>query len=83
MVLGGRAGKPLDAMGDLVFTTNGRTPVSGFAKAKERLDRLSGVRGWRLHDRLIGTGATGIVGHAFRFGSRPRGDPVPVRSRRR
>jgi integrase len=35
---------------DLVFTTSGRTPVSGFAKAKERLDRLSGVGGWRLHD---------------------------------
>ena len=37
-------------MCNLVFTTNGRTQVSGFAKAKERLDRLSGVRGWRLHN---------------------------------
>jgi integrase len=25
-------------------------PVSGFSKAKARLDRLSGVGGWRLHD---------------------------------
>jgi integrase len=25
-------------------------PVSGFSKAKARLDRLSGVTGWRLHD---------------------------------
>jgi integrase len=35
---------------DWVFTTNCRMPVSGFSKVKERLDRLSGVSGWRLHD---------------------------------
>ena len=49
---------------DLVFTTNGRTPVSGFAKTKERLDRLSGVHGWRLHDfRRIAL--TWMAGAAF------------------
>lgn len=36
----------------LVFTTTGRTPVSGFSKAKARLDKLLGddFRSWRLHD---------------------------------
>jgi len=64
MFPGARAGKPLDVMGDLVFTTNGRTPVSGFAKAKERLDRLSGVRGWRLHD-CRRTAVTWMAGAGF------------------
>ena len=33
-------------------------PVSGFSKAKARLDELSGVTGWRLHDirRSVATG---------------------------
>ncbi len=40
---------------DLVFTTNGQTPISGFSKAKLRLDRDSGVGlterdDWRVHD---------------------------------
>jgi integrase len=37
------------------FTTNGRTAISGFSRAKLRLDRVSGVGltdrdEWRLHD---------------------------------
>jgi integrase len=46
--------------GDLVFTTNGHTPVSGFGKVKARLDdRIAGMRrgdhldpmpAWTLHD---------------------------------
>jgi integrase len=36
--------------GDLVFTTTGSTHVSGFSRMKKRLDRLSGVTDWRLHD---------------------------------
>jgi integrase len=35
---------------DLVFTTTGMTPISGFGRMKERLDKLSGVEDWRLHD---------------------------------
>jgi integrase len=37
----------------LVFPANrarSTNPVSGFSKAKARLDQLSGVTGWRLHD---------------------------------
>jgi integrase len=37
----------------LLFPANrarSANPVSGFSKAKARLDRLSGVTGWRLHD---------------------------------
>jgi integrase len=40
---------------DFVFTTTGSAPISGFSKAKARLDRASGVGlsdrdGWRVHD---------------------------------
>lgn len=37
--------------GPFMFTTTaGVRPVSGFSKAKARIDRLSGVANWRLHD---------------------------------
>lgn len=37
--------------GDYVFsTTGGRTPSSGFSKAKIKIDKLSGVSNWTLHD---------------------------------
>jgi integrase len=35
---------------EFVFTTNGKTPVSGFSKSKIELDKLSKVTGWTLHD---------------------------------
>ena len=34
----------------LVFTTTGTTPVCGFSKAKAKLDQISGVSNWRIHD---------------------------------
>jgi integrase len=41
-----------------VFTTNGRTPISGWSKTKRRLDTAMGdVKPWRLHD-LRRTAAT-------------------------
>ena len=54
-----------DATADLVFTTNGRTPVQGFGKAKDRLDAAVAADGgplapWRLHD-LHRTAATGMA----------------------
>ena len=50
--------------GDCLFsTTSGRVPVSGFSKAKARLDKLCGVEGWTLHD-LRRSGAT----HMARLG---------------
>jgi integrase len=37
--------------GDFVFTTSdGAKPVDGFSKAKARLDKLSGVKEWKIHD---------------------------------
>jgi integrase len=45
---------------ELVFSTTGSTPVSGFSKAKKRCDQLSGVTGWRLHD-LRRTVASGMA----------------------
>ena len=41
-----------DGAGELVFTTTGKTPVSGISKAKRRLDLILGdrVANWRLHD---------------------------------
>ncbi len=35
---------------DLVFSTTGTTPVSGFTRMKRALDEASGVSNWRLHD---------------------------------
>lgn len=37
---------------DLVFTTNGKTPISGFGRLKERLDGAVGLdaEDWRFHD---------------------------------
>lgn len=42
---------------DFVFTTTGKSAVSGFSKAKARLDKLAAVADWRLHD-LRRTAAT-------------------------
>ena len=45
---------------DLVFTTTGRTPISGFGRVKERLDAMMGVSNWRFHD-LRRTAASGMA----------------------
>jgi integrase len=60
--------RALPRLGDgLVFPAaraGSSAPVSGWSKAKARLDALSGVRGWRLHD-LRRTAASGMarLGH--------------------
>ena len=36
---------------DFVFTTTGTTPVSGYSKAKEQLDKKLSIKPWRAHDR--------------------------------
>jgi integrase len=42
---------PRFTAGDYVFTTtDGVKPVNGFSKAKVRVDRLSGVAEWKIHD---------------------------------
>jgi integrase len=46
--------------GDLVFTTNGSTPVSGWSKIKNRLDAAMKIKGWRFHD-LRRSCATGMA----------------------
>jgi integrase len=45
---------------DLVFTTTGTTPISGFGRVKERLDAMMGVSDWRFHD-LRRTAASGMA----------------------
>jgi integrase len=42
-----------------VFAPNGRTAVSGWSRTKVKLDELSGVSDWRIHD-LRRTVATGL-----------------------
>ena len=44
----------------LVFTTTGRSPVSGWSKIKRRLDEAMKIPPWRLHD-LRRTAATGMA----------------------
>jgi integrase len=42
---------PRFTAGEYVFTTtSGAKPVNGFSKAKARIDRLSGVESWKIHD---------------------------------
>ena len=54
-------------VGAFVFTSNGKTPFSGFSKSKKRLDELSGITDWRLHDirRTVTSGMAqlGIAPH--------------------
>jgi integrase len=47
----------------LIFTTNGKRPISGFSKAKKALDKASGVKDWRFHDlrRTFATTATEVL----------------------
>ena len=46
---------------DFIFSTNQRTPVSGFSRIKRRLDAMmKDVSPWRLHD-LRRTCATGMA----------------------
>jgi integrase len=37
-------------LGRYVFTASGAKPLRGFAKAKERLNAVCGVKDWTLHD---------------------------------
>lgn len=56
----------IESKAGLVFTTNGKTPVSGFSKAKRQLDaamaKVAGkpVEPWRIHD-LRRTAASGMA----------------------
>ncbi len=45
-----------------IFSTRPGTRFSGFSKSKGRLDELSGVTGWRIHDlrRTMRTGLAGL-----------------------
>jgi len=43
-------GVPAINGGDLVFTHDGERAIGGFSKFKHRLDQMSGVKGWTLHD---------------------------------
>ncbi|MCD7059126.1 tyrosine-type recombinase/integrase [Pelagibacterium xiamenense] len=45
---------------DFVFTTTGRTPISGFGRAKDRIDDAVGASDWRTHD-LRRTVASGMA----------------------
>jgi integrase len=45
---------------DFVFTTTGRTPVSGFGRVKDRLDKVGELSAWVVHD-LRRTAASGMA----------------------
>jgi integrase len=40
----------VDESGEFVFSRSGIAPFQDFSLAKRKLDQLSGVTGWRLHD---------------------------------
>jgi integrase len=41
---------PVIGDGHLVFTHDGKRPIGGFSRYKKRLDQVSGVIGWTVHD---------------------------------
>jgi integrase len=41
---------PVINNGDLVFTHDGKRAIGAIAKSKRKLDQLSGVTGWTIHD---------------------------------
>lgn len=51
---------PRFADSDLVFTTNGRTPVSGWGKPVKRLSDEAKVQNWHIHD-MRRTAASGMA----------------------
>ena len=53
-----------DITGTFLFTTTGTRPISGYSKAKRRLDMQSGVSDWTLHDlrRSFATHTTESLG---------------------
>ena len=59
--------KRTNRKGPLVFTLLGTKPFQDFTHAKRRLDQLSGVTGWRLHDLrrtcVSGMARLGIAPH--------------------
>ena len=56
--------KPLSQHGssDFIFSTTGKGPIGGFSKAKRRLDQLSGVTDFTVHDfrRTVRTGLAAL-----------------------
>jgi integrase len=53
--------KPIESAAGFIFTTTGRTPVSGWSKLKGRLDSaVKAAEPWRLHD-VRRTTATGMA----------------------
>ena len=54
--------------GELVFSVDGKTLFQGYSKAKAKLDELSRVSGWTLHDLrrtvVSGMAALGVAPHA-------------------
>jgi integrase len=52
--------RPQPGKPDFVFTFTGNTPVSGFAFAKGRVDEITGITKWRIHD-LRRTATTGMA----------------------
>jgi integrase len=59
--------KRAEQTGLYVFSLVGTKPFPGFSRAKRRLDQLSGVTGWRLHDLrrtcVSGMARLGIAPH--------------------
>jgi integrase len=57
--------KPIVGKAGLMFTTTGKTPVSGWSKTKHRLDAAMKIPPWRLHD-LRRTFVTGLANLSVR-----------------
>jgi integrase len=52
-------GSPQIAGSEFVFTVDGTKPITGWPRAKQRIDKLAAIEPWRIHD-LRRTTATGL-----------------------
>lgn len=68
----------LPRSGEFVFSTTGRTLISGFSKSKAAIDRASGVTGWRLHDlRRTARSLMSRTGVSSEIAERDLGHAIP------
>jgi integrase len=65
-------------LGPYVFTTTGKTPISGWSKVKADMDRKTGAHGWVLHDlRRTARSLMSRAGVRPDIAERVLGHPIP------
>jgi integrase len=71
--------KALPRSGEYVFSLNGKSPIGGMSDLKSRVERESGVTGWRFHDfrRTLRSGIAEL-GVVYEVAERVIGHTMPT-----